>query len=123
VWWVLTAANAAGIDGLTGRLKHGGARDNTFLVTHPMTDQRAQAIELLIKKLFYQLEYLAKITTEIILLIDVQSRAHQTIHFGLCTAIISNALALISNCKCIARRPVDRIAKILQLILTPLIFW
>jgi hypothetical protein len=25
---------------------------------------------------------------------------HQTIHFGLCTALISRALELISNCKC-----------------------
>jgi hypothetical protein len=39
-WWVLTTANAAGTDGLTCLPKHGGARDNKFLVTHPMTDQR-----------------------------------------------------------------------------------
>jgi hypothetical protein len=32
----------------------------------------------------------------------VQSTAHQTIHFGLCTALISSALALKSHCKCIA---------------------
>jgi hypothetical protein len=31
-----------------------------------------------------------------------QSTANQTIHFELCTAFISRALALISNCKCIA---------------------
>jgi hypothetical protein len=39
--WVLTAANAAGTNGLTCFPKHGGARDNKFLVTHPMTDQRS----------------------------------------------------------------------------------
>jgi hypothetical protein len=33
---------------------------------------------------------------------NVQLIAHQTIHFGLCTALISRALALIPNCKCIA---------------------
>jgi hypothetical protein len=37
-WWVLTTANAAGTNGLTCFLKHGGARDK-FLVTHLMTDQ------------------------------------------------------------------------------------
>jgi hypothetical protein len=31
-------SNAAGIIGLTCLLKHGGAQDNTFLVTYPMTD-------------------------------------------------------------------------------------
>jgi hypothetical protein len=31
----------------------------------------------------------------------VQSTGHQTIHFGLCTALISRALALIANCNCI----------------------
>jgi hypothetical protein len=39
-WWVLTTANAAGTNGFTCLPKHGGARDNTFLVTHPMTGQR-----------------------------------------------------------------------------------
>jgi hypothetical protein len=38
-WWVLTTVNAAGINGFTCLPKHGGAFDNTFLVTHPMTDQ------------------------------------------------------------------------------------
>ncbi|RVE51674.1 hypothetical protein evm_003646 [Chilo suppressalis] len=38
-WRVLTTADAAGTNGLTCLPKHGGARDNTFLVTHPMTDQ------------------------------------------------------------------------------------
>jgi hypothetical protein len=38
-WWVLTTANPAGSNGLTCLPKHGGARDNIFLVTHPMTDQ------------------------------------------------------------------------------------
>jgi hypothetical protein len=33
---------------------------------------------------------------------NVQSTAHKTIHFGICTALISKVLALISNCKCIA---------------------
>jgi hypothetical protein len=37
-WWVLTIANAAGINGLTYLPKHGGARDDKVLVTHPMTD-------------------------------------------------------------------------------------
>jgi hypothetical protein len=31
---------------------------------------------------------------------NVQSTAHHTIHFRLCTALISRALALLSNCKC-----------------------
>jgi hypothetical protein len=39
-WWVLTTTTAAGTNGLTCLPKHGGAQDNTFLVTHPMTDQR-----------------------------------------------------------------------------------
>jgi hypothetical protein len=39
-WCVLTTANAAGTNGLTCFPKHGGGRDNKFLVTHPMTDQR-----------------------------------------------------------------------------------
>ncbi|RVE52384.1 hypothetical protein evm_003022 [Chilo suppressalis] len=37
-WLLLTIADAAGTNSLTCRLKHGGARDNKFLVTHPMTD-------------------------------------------------------------------------------------
>jgi hypothetical protein len=37
-WWVLSAANAAGTNGLTCLPKHGGARDDKILVTHPMTD-------------------------------------------------------------------------------------
>jgi hypothetical protein len=36
---VQTTANAAGTNGLTCLPKHGGARDNKFLVTRPMTDQ------------------------------------------------------------------------------------
>jgi hypothetical protein len=32
----------------------------------------------------------------------VQSRTHRTIHFGLCTALISRALELLSKCKCVA---------------------
>jgi hypothetical protein len=36
----LTIANAAETNGLMCVPKHGGARDNKFLVTHPMTDQR-----------------------------------------------------------------------------------
>jgi hypothetical protein len=39
-WWVLTTAYATGTNGFTCLPKHGGARDKTFLVTHPMTDQR-----------------------------------------------------------------------------------
>jgi hypothetical protein len=39
-WWVLTTADAAGTNGLTSLRKHGGARENKFLATHPMTDQR-----------------------------------------------------------------------------------
>jgi hypothetical protein len=39
-WWVLTTANVAGTNRLTCLSKHGGARDNKFLVTHPMSDQR-----------------------------------------------------------------------------------
>jgi hypothetical protein len=39
-WWVLTTANAAETNGLTCLPKNGGARDNKFLVTHPMTGQR-----------------------------------------------------------------------------------
>jgi hypothetical protein len=41
-WWVLTTANATGTNSLTFLPKH-GARDNKFLVTHPMTDQRCLA--------------------------------------------------------------------------------
>jgi hypothetical protein len=37
-WWVLATANIAGTNGCTLLPKH-GARDNKFLVTHPMTDQ------------------------------------------------------------------------------------
>jgi hypothetical protein len=37
-WWVLTTANAAGVNRLTCLPKHGGAQDNKFLVTHPMND-------------------------------------------------------------------------------------
>ncbi|CAG9783586.1 unnamed protein product [Diatraea saccharalis] len=37
-WRVLTTANAAGTNGLTCLPKHGVARDNNFLVTHPVTD-------------------------------------------------------------------------------------
>jgi hypothetical protein len=35
---VLTTENTAGINGLTSLPKHGGAGDNKFLVTHPMTE-------------------------------------------------------------------------------------
>jgi hypothetical protein len=38
-WWVLTTVNAAGTNGLACLPKHGGARDNKSLVTHPMTNQ------------------------------------------------------------------------------------
>jgi hypothetical protein len=38
-WWVLTTAKARTND-LTCLPKHGGTRDSTFLVNHPMTDQR-----------------------------------------------------------------------------------
>jgi hypothetical protein len=37
---VLTTANAAETNDLTNLRKHEGARDNKFLVTHPMTNQR-----------------------------------------------------------------------------------
>jgi hypothetical protein len=39
-WWVLTTANTAGTNDLTYLTKHGEDRDNKFLVTHSMTDQR-----------------------------------------------------------------------------------
>jgi hypothetical protein len=42
--WVLTTANAAGTNGLTWLPKHGGARDNKFLGTHPMTDYRERCL-------------------------------------------------------------------------------
>jgi hypothetical protein len=35
-------ANLAGTNGLTCLLKHGGAQDNTFLVTHPLTNLRGR---------------------------------------------------------------------------------
>jgi hypothetical protein len=60
-WWVLTTANAAGINGLTCLLKHRGARDIKILVTHPMIDQR----------------YL----TSAIALTAVQSLIHSLLHF------------------------------------------
>jgi hypothetical protein len=37
-WWVLTTANAAGTNDLTCLPRHGGAGDNKFLLTHPMTN-------------------------------------------------------------------------------------
>jgi hypothetical protein len=37
--WSLPTANTTGTNGLTCLPKHGGARFNKFLVTHPMTDQ------------------------------------------------------------------------------------
>jgi hypothetical protein len=40
--------------------------------------------------------------------IKFNSTAHQTIQFELCTALITRALALRSNCKRIARRPLNR---------------
>jgi hypothetical protein len=43
----------------------------------------------------------------IINFVDVQSTAHQILHFGLLT-LISRALALILNCKCMAKRAVAR---------------
>jgi hypothetical protein len=39
-WCVLTTANAAGTNGLTCLPKHGGTRDNIFLVTDSVTYQR-----------------------------------------------------------------------------------
>jgi hypothetical protein len=39
-WWVPTTSNVAGTNGLKCLPKYGGAQDNTFLVTHPMTDHR-----------------------------------------------------------------------------------
>jgi hypothetical protein len=39
-WWVLTTSTAAGTNGLTWLLKLGETRENKFLVTQPMTDQR-----------------------------------------------------------------------------------
>jgi hypothetical protein len=38
-WWVLTTPNSAGTYGLRCLAKHGGARANKFLITHPTTDQ------------------------------------------------------------------------------------
>jgi hypothetical protein len=38
-WGVLTTANASGPNGLIYIPKQGRARDNKFLVIHPMTDQ------------------------------------------------------------------------------------
>jgi hypothetical protein len=40
--------------------------------------------------------------------IIVQAKSHQTIHIILCTALISKALALISNWQCIAWHPFHR---------------
>jgi hypothetical protein len=37
-WWVIATANAAGTNGLTRFPKHGGTRDNKFLVIRQMTD-------------------------------------------------------------------------------------
>jgi hypothetical protein len=38
-WWVRMDANTVGAKGLTCLPKHGGARVNKYLVTHPMSDQ------------------------------------------------------------------------------------
>jgi hypothetical protein len=38
----------------------------------------------------------------------VQSTTHQTIHLGLCAALIAKALAIKSNYKCVALHAVDR---------------
>jgi hypothetical protein len=38
-WWVLTTANATETNGLPCLPGHGKARENKFMVTHPMTDQ------------------------------------------------------------------------------------
>jgi hypothetical protein len=43
----------------------------------------------------------------------VLSTVRQTIHFGLCTALITKAKALRSNCKCIAKLAVDQTWRIL----------
>jgi hypothetical protein len=43
-----------------------------------------------------------------IIYLYVQLTAHQTVHFGLCTALISRVLALIQNYKCKASRAFDR---------------
>jgi hypothetical protein len=45
-WWMPTAANAAGTNGLTCLPKHGGSRDSKFLVTHLMTDQRCLTLAI-----------------------------------------------------------------------------
>jgi hypothetical protein len=42
---VLTTANAAGPNGLTCLPKHGGARDDKVLVTHPMTDHGERCLD------------------------------------------------------------------------------
>jgi hypothetical protein len=42
--WIITTTNGAGISSLTCFPKHGGARDNKFLVTHPMTDLYEQCL-------------------------------------------------------------------------------
>jgi hypothetical protein len=47
----------------------------------------------------------------------VQSTAYQTVHFGLCNALISRALALISNCNCVARRAGHRSPIIFHMVL------
>jgi hypothetical protein len=50
-WWVQMTANAAGTNGWNG-WKHGEARDNEFLVTHLMNDQRCLTFLCLTAVLF-----------------------------------------------------------------------
>jgi hypothetical protein len=73
--------------------------------------KNAAAFVLLILYLVYICMYSIHIRStvhQVLIIINVHLTAHQTIHLGLCTALTSMGLVLISNSMCIVGRAVDR---------------